>query len=105
MIYLALYTYAFYLLFVVTMAAKSVWKTLPLTAKILLAPAALLAVFMDVFFNVFIATFIFMDLPEEYMFTKRLSRYKAEGAGWRTRVANWLCFNLLDQFELGGHCR
>lgn len=105
MLYILAYIYAFYLLFVVTMAAKSVWKTLPLTAKILLAPAAMLAVFMDVIFNVFIATFIFMDLPQEYMFTKRLSRYKAEDAGWRTSVAKWLCFNLLDSFELGGHCR
>lgn len=105
MLYTLAYSYAFYLLFVVTMAAKSVWKTLPLTAKVLLAPAALLAVFMDVIFNVFIATFIFMDLPQEYMFTKRLSRYKEEGAGWRTSVAKWLCFNLLDSFELGGHCR
>ena len=105
MIETVLLVYAMYLLFVVTMAAKAVWKTLPLTAKILLAPAALLAVFMDFIFNVFIATFIFMDLPDEYMFTQRLSRYKSEGAGWRTSVAKWLCFNLLDSFELGGHCR
>lgn len=105
MIYLALYIYAFYLLFVVTMAAKAVWKTLPIAAKCLLAPAAVLAVLMDVIFNTFIATFIFMDLPEEYMFTQRLSRYKNGDSGWRTSVAKWLCFNLLDVFELGGHCR
>ena len=105
MIYAIAYIYAFYLLFVVTMAAKAAWPTLPIAAKCLLAPAALLAVFMDVIFNVLIATFIFMDLPQEYMFTKRLSRYKSEDAGWRTSVAKWLCFNLLDSFELGGHCR
>jgi hypothetical protein len=105
MIYLALYIYSFYLLFVVTMAAKSVWKTLPLTAKILLAPAALLAVLMDVIFNVFIATFIFMDLPQEYMFTQRLNRYKYGESDWRTTVSVWLCKNLLDPFQSGGHCR
>jgi hypothetical protein len=104
-IYLAIYIYAFYLLFVVTMAAKVVWKDLPIAAKCLLAPAALVAVFMDVFFNLFIASFIFMDFPEEFMFTQRLSRYKNSNAGWRTKVAKWLCFNLLDVFELGGHCR
>lgn len=105
MIYTIAYTYAFYLLFVVVMAAKPVWKTLPIAAKCLLAPAALVAVLMDMIFNVFIATFIFMDLPEEYMFTKRLSRYKATDAGWRTVVAKWLCLNLLDPLEVGGHCR
>ena len=105
MLYILAYVYAFYLLFVVTMAAKAVWKQLHIVTKIMLAPAALLAVFMDVIFNAFIATFIFMDFPQEYMFTQRLSRYKAEGAGWRTSVAKWLCFNLLDSFELGGHCR
>lgn len=105
MIYILAYCYAFYLLFVVTMAAKVVWKTLPLAAKILLAPPALLAVLADVVFNVIIATFIFADLPEEYMFTQRLSRYKAGDSGWRTHVAKWLCANLLDPFELGGHCR
>ncbi len=105
MIYLLAYIYAFYLLFVVTMAAKAVWKQLHIVTKIMLAPAALLAVFMDVIFNVFIATFIFMDFPQEYMFTQRLSRYKNGDSGWRTSVAKWLCFNLLDVFEVGGHCR
>lgn len=105
MIYVLIYAYVFYLLFVVVMAAKVMWKTLPIAAKCLLAPASIVAVLMDVIFNVFIATFIFMDLPEEYMFTKRLERYKVGNEGWRTTVAKWLCLNLLDPFELGGHCR
>lgn len=105
MMYVLAYCYAFYLLFIVTMAAKAVWKDLPIAVKCLLAPASLVAVLMDVIFNVFIATFIFMDLPEEYMFTHRLNRYKNGNSGWRTKVAKWLCLNLLDPFELGGHCR
>lgn len=104
MIYLALYIYAFYLLFVVTMAAKAAWPFLTITPKVLLAPVALLAVFMDVLFNVTFASLLFFDAPREAMFTKRLDRYKTEGAGWRYTVAVWLCKNLLDPFQSGGHC-
>jgi hypothetical protein len=103
--YLALYIYAFYLLFVVTMAAKAAWPMLTLLPRILLAPVAIVAVLLDVVFNVFVATFIFMDLPQEYMFTQRLNRYKYGESDWRTVVAVWLCKNLLDPFQSGGHCR
>lgn len=99
------YIYCFYLLFVVTMAAKAAWPILTVVPRVLLLPAALLAVAMDVTFNVIIATVIFFDPPQEWMFTQRLNRYKIEDAGWRTVVAKWLCFNLLDPFQTGGHCR
>ncbi len=104
MIELALLIYGFYLLFVVTMAAKAAWSTLPLPARILLAPAALAAVLMDAAFNITLATIIFMDLPHEPLFTARLNRYRAEG-GWREIGATWICRNLLDPFQSGGHCR
>lgn len=105
MIYLALYIYAFYLLFVVTMAAKAAWPALTILPRILLAPVAIVAVLLDVVFNVFVATFIFMDMPQEYMFTQRLNRYKYGESDWRTTVAVWICKNLLDPFQSGGHCR
>lgn len=105
MIYLLAYCYAFYLLFVVTMAAKAAWPSLSLLPRILLAPVAIVAVQLDVLFNVAIATFIFMDMPQEYMFTQRLNRYKYGDSDWRTTVAVWLCKNLLDPFQSGGHCR
>jgi hypothetical protein len=103
--YLALYIYAFYLLFVVTMAAKAAWPTLTILPRILLAPVAIVAVLLDVVFNVVVATFIFMDLPQEYMFTQRLNRYKYGESDWRMSVAVWICKNLLDVFQSGGHCR
>lgn len=105
MIELALLTYAFYLLFVVTMAAKAAWPTLPLPARILLAPAALVAVLLDAAFNITLATIIFADLPREPLFTARLNRYRAGTSAWRTAVATWICRNLLDPFQSGGHCR
>lgn len=101
----AIYTYLFYLLFVVTMAAKAAWDQLSIVPRVLLVPAALVAVLMDVFFNLVPATVIFLDLPRELLFTKRLERYKAQGVGWRYTVARWICQNLLDPFQQGGHCK
>ena len=100
----AIYTYAFYLLFVVTMAAKAAWPTLSIVPKVLLAPAAVVAMLMDVVFNLIPATIIFLDLPRELLFTYRLDRYEAAGAGWRYTVALWICQNLLNPFQQGGHC-
>ena len=99
-----IYTYLFYLLFVVTMAAKAAWDNLSIVPRVLLVPAALVAVLMDVFFNLVAATVIFFDLPREWLFTQRLERYKAQGAGWRYTLARWICQNLLDPFQQGGHC-
>lgn len=98
--------YAFYLLFIVTMAAKAAWPELTLPARVLLAPAALVAVLMDVAFNITLATIIFADLPREALFTARLNRYRAEDeSDWREGLAVWICRNLLDPFQSGGHCR
>jgi hypothetical protein len=99
-----IYTYVFYLLFVVTMAAKAAWPTLSIVPTVLLAPPAVVAVVMDVIFNLIPATIIFLDLPHELLFTKRLDRYEAEGAGWRYTLALWICQNLLNPFQQGGHC-
>lgn len=99
-----IYTYVFYLLFVVTMAAKAAWPELSSVPKVLLVPAALVALVMDVIFNLIPATVIFIDLPKEALFTQRLDRYEAEDAGWRYKLALWICKNLLNPFQQGGHC-
>lgn len=99
-----IYTYLFYLLFVVTMAAKAAWPTLTTVPRVLLAPPAVLALLMDIIFNLIPATVIFVDLPHELLFTYRLDRYEAQGKGWRYTVALWICRNLLNPFQQGGHC-
>lgn len=97
--------YVFYLLFIVTMATKAAWWKLSVFARILLAPAGLLAVVMDVAFNITLASIFFLDMPEEWLFTGRLNRYETTGTAWRTLSARWICRNLLDPFQSGGHCR
>lgn len=100
-----IYTYVFYLLFIVTMAAKAAWDDLSTLPRLLLLPAALVAVLMDMIFNLIPATIIFMDPPHELMFTKRLDRYEQLGQGWRYWTAIWICQNLLNPFQSGGHCK
>lgn len=100
---LLVYIYVFWLLFIVTMAGKAAWPVLTPVARVLIAPAALTALLLDVFFNLVIATVLFLDLPREWTFTKRLVRYKPDH-NWRGRLARWICANLLDPFQVGGHC-
>lgn len=60
---------------------------------------------MDVVANVFIATVIFVEWPIEWLVTDRLNRLGA-GTGWRSRLARWICAQLLDVFDpKEKHCR
>ena len=102
-IYLFLYTYVFYFAFLAVMLLKAKWDLLPLPMKVWVAPGAVIAFLMDIAFNYSFATILFLEIPHEFTFTARLSRYKTEG-GLRGKVATWLCVNLLDPAEIGGHC-
>ena len=102
-IYSLIYTYTFYFAFLAVMLLKAKWDALPLPMKVLSAPGVIIAYFMDIAFNYSIATILFLQGPQEFTFTARLSRYKTEG-GLRGKVATWLCVNLLDPAEIGGHC-
>ena len=102
-LWLLAYTYVFWLMFIVTMAGMNAWKTLTPVRRVLIAPAALTALCMDVFFNIFIASILLLDPPREWTFTVRLDRYECDN-NWRGRLARWICSNLLDPFQVGGHC-
>ena len=61
---------------------------------------------MDVAFNLFLGTIIFLQLPREHTFTARLERNIKSGKGWRHTVSVWLCSNLLDPFDKNDkHCK
>ena len=95
--------YILWLLFIVVMALSHIWHDLPMTTRLLAVPAVLLAITLDVLLNL-AATVFFLDLPKEETFSQRMSRYKRED-GRRAGIARWVCSNLLDPFEIGGHCR
>ena len=103
---LAIWLGAAYLLwcaFLAVMALANVWRDLPIVTRVLAVPAVLFAVLLDVGFNL-AATVLFLDLPREATFSQRMGRYKRE-SGIRSRIARWVCGNLLDPFDVGGHCR
>lgn len=50
------------------------------------------------------STVIFLELPQELLLTYRCDRLIHSKPGWRQNLARWLCQNLLDPFQIGGHC-
>lgn len=99
----SLYAYVLWVLFLAVMALYAAWRTLPIVTKVLAVPAVGIAVVMDIGLNI-VATVPFVDLPHELTFSQRMGRYK-NAPSWRTPIARWICANLLDPFQVGGHCR
>lgn len=82
-------------------------KTITKTALYLGYPILAIGALLDLIVNVFIATVIFFELPRsgEWLTTKRLKRLKND-AGWRGKIANWTCANLLNSFDPHqNHCQ
>jgi hypothetical protein len=69
-------------------------------------PILSLGYFLDFLVNMFVMTFIMLELPREFLVTSRVIRHKYQGAGYRKKVATWICDNLLDPFDPSGcHCK
>ena len=94
--------YALWLGYVLTMHIVHRWPQLPLAARVLGAPAALVAYALDVLLNWTLCTLAFADWPREKTITERLHRYQ-QTPGLRARVAAWVCGHLLNPFD-PDHC-
>jgi len=77
---------------------------LPRAALVLGYPLVAFGALCDVLLQI-VATVVFADWPREPVLTQRCSRYIAGPPGWRRTAALWICRNLLDPFQAGGHCR
>jgi len=95
--------YVLWVMFLAVMALRWTWRELPGITRALAVPAVIIAELLDVGFNL-AATIPFLDWPREATFSQRMGRYKRE-SGLRSKIARWVCANLLDPFEVGGHCR
>lgn len=62
-----------------------------------------IGVTLDISVNLIIGTLLFLELPKELVFTKRLQRHKLDDTAWKYKVACWLCTNLLNPFD-HNHC-
>ncbi len=60
---------------------------------------------LDMLFNAIFGTLFFVELPREWLFTNRCSRWLDDDS-WRGSLARWFCRNMLDPFDpRGRHCR
>lgn len=79
--------------------------TLSKTAYGLGLPLLAIGVLVDVFCNIFVMTLLFLELPQEWTVTQRLTRH-TDDAGWRGKASRFICQNLLDTFDPSGcHCK
>lgn len=100
--------YVLWILFVAVMAFKAAWNLLHPLVKLLAVPIVTVALILDVIFNALMSLPL-LELPQEWTFSQRMSRYLAwsevRPRVWQVKLARWVCHNVLDPFEVGGHCR
>lgn len=110
-VYLGLSLLSFYGLFVFYLAVmnlKRVNDITPLTGLTRVAGLSVLypGLVLDALVNIVVLTFVFVELPREYLVTARLSRHVTKSTGWRNMFAKFICSKLLDQFDPSGcHCK
>lgn len=103
-------TWIFYLAVMSLMRARDAGILSPF-AHALGLPILWVGLVLDMLFNVLICTPLFLELPQEVLTTGRVSRHVRAipngGYGpWRSRLALFLCRNLLDVFDPSGtHCK
>jgi hypothetical protein len=82
--------------------------TLEWQAKLLILPTAFVLAAVEIVVNVFVCTFLFVDLPKEITVTKRLRRYFYQSPPDYTRLGKWRMFlvrflkPMLDPFDHKG---
>lgn len=100
-VFFTFFTWGMYLSVMSLMRVKD---TLTIETKCFAYPLAVVGVFMDFLYNITIGTVLFVDLPQEWLLTKRLDRY-LERDDFRGAMARWFCVHLLDPFDpKGKHC-
>ena len=59
---------------------------------------------LDVLLNWLVLTFVFLELPREFLSTSRVIRHKYHSTHWRHDRALWFCVNWLTPFD-ERHCK
>lgn len=105
-IILSLYVLWIFYLAVMSLYRANRDKKLSRPALILGYPVLVIGAVLDFLVNIFICTIVLLEPPKELLVTKRLSRHIKKGKGYRFVIANWLCKNLLDNFDPNHqHCK
>jgi hypothetical protein len=98
--------YVFFLAYVTLWQAKRNGKLAmtPLPVRIMAWTILVIAVVLDVAFNVIVGSLLFLELPElrRLLFTARCKKWM-DRSGWRGDIARWVCDGWLNPFQ-DGHC-
>jgi len=101
MVILFVMTYISYV-YIMRLRQKRDEGRLPSVMAIMIYPVVILGVIYDVLFNIFVGSVMFIELPQEWLFTARLKRIKKEDS-WKAPIAKWFCTHLLNPHD-PGHC-
>jgi hypothetical protein len=100
---LAYGTWVAYLAIVAVLPAYRAGRLSRITV-LLASPLGATGVVLDVLLNVFFGSIIFLERPHEWFLTRRCDRLMLHGNIRQANWATWICKNLLDPFQIGGHC-
>lgn len=103
LIYTLVSIYLLWIFYLAVMNLHRVHKTTRLskTAYVFAVPVLVVGVVLDVFVNIIVCSFLFLDIPRELTVTDRLQRYVAKD-GWRKKVAEYIAKHFLDVFDPSG---
>ena len=84
-------TYALYVFYAAVMNIKRVRDAGKLTwmGYVLGYPTLVVGLFLDLLVNVFVMSFVLLELPRELTVTSRLKRHHKESTGWRLAVVKF----------------
>ena len=93
-------TYLLWLFYLAVMCLKRARDAglLNKTSTALGMPILMVGYLLDAFVNVFVMTFVFLEVPEELTVTARLKRHIQTSDGWRLRLASWF-IPILNPFD------
>ena len=97
--------YALWLFYLAVMNLKRAKDagTLPRAALWAGYPILFAGLLLDLLVNVFFASLVFWDWPQELTLTARLKRYvRADPQSWRAKAAQWFALHFLDTFDPSG---
>lgn len=104
-ILLSLYIFWLFFLAVMALYRAHLNKTISKLSLVLGYPILAVGATIDFVMNVTLFSLIFLEIPHEYMLTKRMQRYIAADTGWRMKLSSFICNNLLNAFDAEGkHC-
>lgn len=91
-----------WLYYVAVMSLKVKYDTLPFESKVLALIHLPIGLLLDFCLNVIMSP-LFLEPPFEMTLSARLKRHRERSTGFRLKIADYICENLLNPFEKG-HC-